>query len=107
MKITESHYTPASTKWAASVDAVKRSSTEKLAYSDLQRLQAERMKIGLEMVYANDVYINYRKKFIAIKVDHPSIKDLRNLRLLEQQYAGDGVVKCVSPQGVIYRIPRV
>lgn len=107
MKETETEYVASSTKWAASADASKRSSYESFSYSDTQKLQAERMKIGLEMVYANDVYINYRKKFIAIKVDHPSVKDLRNLRLLEKQYEGDGVVKCVSPQGVIYRIPRV
>lgn len=107
MKITESHYTPASTKWAASVDAVKRSSTEKLAYSDLQRLQAERMKIGLEMVYANDVYINYRKKFISVKIDQPAVKDLKNLRALEKQYEEAGIEKLISPQGVIYRIPKL
>lgn len=77
-------------------------------YTEAERIRAERMKLGLELVYsAKGVYINPRNKYITIKLDKPTVKDRKNLALLEQDYERDGVKKVVTAQGVIYRIPKV
>lgn len=61
----------------------------------------------LDLVYANrGIHVNYRQKFITVKVDQARVKDRRNLDLLEQEWEAKGVRKCSSAQGVIYRIAR-
>ena len=95
-------------KWWAARDAQMRATAMWSHYSAAQRTQAERMKLGLELVYAaKGIHINPRNKFITIKVDGPVIKDRKNLRLLEKDYAAAGITKAESAQGVMYRIPKV
>lgn len=48
------------------------------------------------------IFINYRKKGICVKVCNPQVKDPKNLRALEAEWAAKGVVKKVSNQGSIY-----
>ena len=77
-------------------------------YTESERVRAERMKLGLELCYsAKAFYINPRAKFIAIKVENPTVKDRKNLSLLEQDYKSQGITKTVSAQGIIYKIPKV
>lgn len=94
-------------KWVAVVDAKRRSYAHQTSYTDSQQALAERTKLGLEMVYANTIFLNYRKKFIALKIDKPQIKDKVNLRKLEKQYEDTGIEKVITAQGIIYRIKKV
>ena len=92
----------------AAIDARMRNIAMASKYSDAQKIQAERMKLGLEMVYAsNGIYINFRLKFITIKLESPMVRDRKTLALLEQDYEKAGITKQVSAQGVIYRIMKV
>ena len=92
---------------AAALDARMRNIAMSSKYSEAQKIQAERMKLGLEMVYsAKGFHINYRLKFITIKVDAPTVRDRKTLALLEQDYEKAGITKQVSQQGVIYRIKK-
>ena len=76
-------------------------------YTDKQRIRAERMALGLEMVYwSTGIHINPRNKFITIKVDKAQVKDNKTLSLLEKDYEAEGITKVVSAQGIIYRIPK-
>lgn len=94
-------------KWWAARDAQMRATAMWSHYSTKQRTQAERMKLGLEMVYtAKGIHINPRNKFITIKVDNPVVKDRKTLRLLEKDYQTAGITKIESAQGIIYRIPK-
>jgi hypothetical protein len=94
--------------FAASRDARMKATAMWSHYSETQKVQAERMKLGLELCYsAKGIYVNPRKKFIAIKIDNPTIKDRKNLALLEQDYEKAGITKVVSNQGVTYRIAKV
>lgn len=93
--------------YAAIRDARIRSYVNSTLYTDIQKVRAERMKGALELCYQNSgVHINYRQRFVAVKVDRAEVKRKPELRLLEQDWSNEGITKRVSPQGVIYRIPR-
>ena len=94
--------------FAAARDARMRAVAMWSHYTQAERVRAERIKLGLEMVYyAKGIYINPRGKFIAIKVDNATVRDRKNLALLESDYEKAGIAKVVTAQGVTYRIPKV
>jgi hypothetical protein len=94
--------------YAAARDASMRAIAMWSHYTDRERVRAERMKLGLEMVYnAKGIHINPRGKFIAIKVDQPQVRDRKNLALLEKDYELLSITKVVTEQGVTYRIPKI
>ena len=94
--------------WFAERDARLQSAVNSSLFTDAQKLRAERVKLGLELVYsAEKVYIEFRKKFISIKVNKPNVRDRKGLALLEVSYTAEGFEKCKTAQGVTYRILRV
>jgi hypothetical protein len=94
--------------YAAARDASMRAIAMWSHYTDRERVRAERMKLGLEMVYnAKGIHINPRGKFIAIKVDQPQVRDRKTLALLEKDYELLSITKVVTEQGVTYRIPKI
>lgn len=92
--------------WAASRDAAIKSYVASTNYSDEQKLRAERIKVGLELVYNNRaVRINYRAKWITLKVEGASVRDRRWLALLEADYVAQGITKRVNLEGdILYKI---
>ena len=94
--------------FAAARDASMRAVAMWSHYTDKERVRAERIKIGLEMVYhAKAVHINPRGKFIAIKVDQARVRDRKMLALLEKDYELLSITKVVTEQGITYRIPKI
>lgn len=95
-----------SNKRGAFLDARMRNLAGKSHYSYAQQTRAERMRLVLEIVYtAKDIYINYRQRFIAVKVDGARVADKTSLSELEAEWALEGITKAVTAQGVVYRIP--
>jgi hypothetical protein len=93
--------------WAAAQNARMTSLANSTHFSDAQKLLAERMRLALEMVYsARAVHLNYRKTQITLKVDRPTVRDRKMLKVLEADWTDLGVVKRVSAQGVNYAIAR-
>jgi len=93
--------------YAAARDARMRAAAQWSHYTEAERVRAERMKLALELCYSGKAfYINPRGKFITIKVDRPRVVDRSNLALLESDYAKEGITKVVTPQAVIYRVPK-
>jgi hypothetical protein len=93
--------------YAAARDAAQRSYAASTHYSEKQKIAAERMKLALEMMYsARAFHLNFRDRFIAIKLDRPTVVDRRNLAKMETEWAAAGVVKRATAQGIIYRIPK-
>ena len=91
--------------WYAERDARLRSAVNSTLYTDAQKIRAERVKLGLELVYnAEKVYVEFRKKFISVKVNKPVLKDRKGLALLEMTYKNEGFVKCKTSQGFTYRL---
>lgn len=92
-------------KFAAMYDARMRNIQFQSKHTQARQVQAERMKLGLEMCYSTQkIYINYRQHSIAIKLVSPAVRDARALAALEAQYAMQGIQKKKSEQGVIYTI---
>jgi hypothetical protein len=91
----------------AARDARMRNYAMSSTYSDKERLRAEQVKLGLECVYrVTEVHINYRQKFIAVKLSNAIVRDRASVADLEALYALEGIVKRETAQGTIYRIPR-
>jgi hypothetical protein len=109
MQTTELNTTSAPFAWVAARDAAIKSYTASTLYTEAQKVRAERMKLGLEMVYAiKQSYITYRKKFITIKLEQARVKDRKTLALLEKDYTNEGgISKIVTDQGITYRISRI
>lgn len=95
-------------KVAAYQEARIRSYAASTHYTASEKLVAERIRMCLELVYyARDTYINYRKRFIAIKLDDARVTDRKGLKDLEQDLELRGAVKVITAQGITYRIPKV
>jgi len=94
--------------WYAARDACMRSFANATLYTEAEKNRAERMRMGLTLVYAGkEFHIEYRKKFISLKIDRPVVRDRKTLALLESDYDLLGVVKRVTNQGITYRIPKI
>ena len=108
MNATELDTKAAPFAWIAARDAAMKSYAASTLYTDAQKVRAERMKLGLEMVYsARSAFITYRKKFVTIKLDQARVRDRKTLAVLEQDYTAQGdVTKVVTDQGITYRIAR-
>jgi len=89
----------------AARDASLKSAVNASRFSDSQKLRAERMKLGLELVYsAEQVSITNCKKWIRVKVHKATVKDQKHLRLLESDWALEGITKVYTEQGIIYHV---
>ena len=108
METTELEYkTAGQYAWFAARDARMRSFANASLYTEAEKNRAERMRMGLTLVYAGkEFHIEYRKKFISLKIDRATVRDRKTLALLESDYEILGVVKRVNNQGVTYRIPK-
>jgi hypothetical protein len=108
MNATELDTKAAPFAWVAARDAAMKSYAASTLYTEAQKVRAERMKLGLEMVYsARSAFITYRKKFVTIKLDQARVRDRKTLALLEQDYTAQGdITKVVTDQGITYRIAR-
>lgn len=94
--------------YAASRDASMKSFAASTHYTEAEKITAERVKLGLELVYSTRaIYVTYRKKFVSIKLDQPHVRDRVNLKFLETEYEQKGYIKASTPQGITYRIPKV
>ena len=105
MNALEINTQEAPTKWFAAQDAQRRNTNNKSHYPQSVQTQITRMLTVMDMVYAaKGIYEAYGKKGVSIKVDGAIVKDCKNLRDLEAEWAVKGFVKKISPQGVIYRL---
>jgi len=91
----------------AAQDARVRSYAASTHYTSQQKLNAERKKLVLEMAYYGQVHVNYRKKFVALKVANTNVQNRKLLAELEQDFATQNITRVVTPQGIVYRIPQV
>jgi hypothetical protein len=107
MKAKDLNAHEAPNKWWATRDAAQRSYAASTHYAESQKVQAERMKMALGLVYsAKQIFVTFRQKFVAIKVNAAMVKDSRSLKLLESDWEQLGVTKLISAQGVTYRLPK-
>lgn len=103
--ITIEKDTPAaSNKWWAHQDARMRNIANKSRWDAKVQLKVEAMKSVLDYLYSGTIYEAYRKKSVAIKIDKAWVRDRKALNEMEAAWAEEGIVKTLTPQGVLYRV---
>lgn len=93
-------------KLGAFLNAKFTNTVNKQNYSDTQIAKVSGMMFALELVYnADAIRENYRKTKATVKVCAPyTVRDKKQLKLLEEQWEQQGITKAVSAQGIIYSI---
>lgn len=94
----------AANKWWAYQDAKMRNIKNKSRYSAQVHLQVDRMIVALGELYAGKIYEAYNPKRVSVKIDKPLVKDSRWLKMLEADWAKEGITKTQTPTGLLYRI---
>lgn len=94
-------------KWAAAADADRRNAKNKRLYSQDQIRKALMVQDLIDTAFKYDnLYINYRQKFIAIKAEAARAKDALAQTVIKCFEAnGYGVVR--TAQGIIVQIDRL
>jgi hypothetical protein len=91
---------------AAAMDAQRQNSNNKSTYSQEQIRKALTVRDLLDSAFSyQSLYINYRKKFIAIKAEGARAKD-RMAKEVVDLFESNGYCVASTPQGVIVRIAR-
>jgi hypothetical protein len=91
--------------WFAINDADRYSTECASRYTSKQRATAQTAVDLLDMAYRyKGLYTNFRKTFIAIKVDNAQVKNRAVLIEVDAILEGKGFTKAVTPQGVVYRL---
>ena len=90
----------------AAIDAERRNSNNKTHYSQDEIRRALSVRDLLDTAFRyNSLYINYRKKFIAVKAEGARAKD-RMAREVIALFESNGYTVVSTPQGIIVRIDK-
>lgn len=91
--------------WFALRDASMKSAVNASLFTDAQKVKAERVKLGLELVYsAENITITNCKKWIRVKVHNGTVRDRKGLQMLESDWEKSGITKSQTNQGIIYHV---
>ena len=93
--------------WFVKQDVERLNAKWSATYTPKQRSAAQQALDLLDTAYHyQGAYINYRKKFIAVKLDRPIKRNKLYAATADAHFADKGYSKVVSPQGFVVRIPR-
>jgi hypothetical protein len=92
--------------YAAARDAQRQNSNNKSTYSQDQIRRALTVRDLLDSAYTyTNLYINYRKKFIAVKAEGARARDAMAKEVVKL-FETNGYLVAQSPQGLIVRIVK-
>ncbi len=92
--------------YAAARDAQRQNSNNKSTYSQDQIRRALTVRDLLDSAFSyTNLYINYRKQFIAIKAEGHRARDAMAKQVVEL-FESNGYLVASTPQGMIVRIAR-
>ena len=92
--------------FAAAMDAQRQNSNNKSHYTQEQVRQALTVRDLLDSAFSyNTLYINYRKKFIAVKAEGARAKDAM-ARDVVRLFESNGYCVAQTPQGLLVRIAK-
>ena len=92
--------------YAAALDAQRQNTNNKSTYTaeQIRRAVTVRDLVDTAFSYTN-LYINYRKRFIAVKAEGVRRKDARASEVIKL-FEANGYDVATTPQGLIVRIAR-
>lgn len=98
---------PARCPWYSIQHAQKLNALNQAYHSSANLQRAQDMRDQLDQLYTHEgIYVNYRQKFISVKVNRGNPLSMFDLTKQELVWMRQGVRRAVTQQGVIYRIPR-
>ncbi len=78
-----------------------------MTFTPSQRAYAETFRDLLTLAYsAEQVFVNFRKTIISIKLTKPQVRDRKIVRELDAICVERGYVKARSEQGLLYKLPK-
>ena len=93
----------AANKIFAAMDARMKNEANRSIHTSENKTRAERIKYILEAAYSSEQsFIAYGKKGISVKLRNPAVSNPALLAKAEDMLGNEGVIKKVSPQGIIY-----
>jgi hypothetical protein len=96
-----------SAPWQARKDAERKSQANAAGFSQIQKSLAESTADLIQSAYDYQaLYTNFRQKFISIKVAQPRTRNRDSVMSLDRLFSDRGYQKVLTPQGIIFRIPR-
>jgi hypothetical protein len=91
---------------AAAIDAQRKNSNNKSHYTQEQIRKALSVRDLLDSAFSyKTLYINYRKKFIAVKAEGARAKDAMAKEVVEL-FESNGYTVASTPQGLLVRIAK-
>lgn len=91
----------------AAINAIYRDRENKIRFSAREQARAETVKDLVAIVYPfSTCYVNYRQKFISIKIENPQKPNSKQAAQLDAVMSDYSATKIVTPQGIVYRIPK-
>jgi hypothetical protein len=91
----------------AAINAIYRDRENKSRFSAREQARAETVKDLVSIVFPSSVcYVNYRQKFISVKIEKPQKPNSKQAAQLDDVMSDYNATKVVTPQGIVYRIPR-
>lgn len=91
--------------YAAAINASRYSDECRMLYTNSQRAKAETFLDVVCAAYSGrNAYITYRKSYMTVKVDAPTLRDRHMRDVLDAICAERGYQKVVSAQGITYRM---
>lgn len=106
IEIETKHKSAGKFAWFANYDARMKSIVNGTRYNDHQKVRAERIRLALGLVVkAEQIFIEYRKRFISVKVHGPQYINKKQLNTLENDWELENIVKIKTSQGFTYRVP--
>lgn len=90
----------------AAINAEMRNRELRSTWSSEKRSAAQTVLDLLDMAYKGTFYINYRKKFISVKVDAPIVRDRLTVKAVKSVFKDKSYEVVNTPQGLVVRILR-
>ena len=92
----------------AAINAEYHNRMNAATYTSGQRSQAQSVIDIVDLAYKYDAtYVNFRKTFIAVKIEGAMVRDRKLARQVDEILTEKGYTKAVTPQGIVVRILRV
>jgi hypothetical protein len=93
--------------WQARQDAEQKSQRNAAGFTATQKSLAETTGELIQQAYEyKALYTNFRQKFISLKVAQPRPRNRDAVLSLDRLFSDRGYAKVLTPQGIIFRIPR-
>ena len=94
-------------KWWAAQDARMRNIANKSRWDAKTQRKIDAMMMVLDNIYSGKIYEAYGVRRVAIKIDSPQVRDRKWLRIMEADWAAEGITKTITPRGILYQVAKL